>query len=246
MLHKTQGIVLRTIKYGDTSLVCHVFTELFGLQTYLVKGVRSSKKGGNKANILHPASVLDMVVYHQPQKNFQLIKEYQQAATDCSYHEDVVRNCIALFAMEVLSQFITGQDVQPDLFYFTTDFLQHLDTLPLKDINNLPLFFLIQVGKMSGYQFSGRYSAETPHLNLSEGRFTDKPALFPPFIEAQEAALISNINQCNSVPDVTGMGNMDGWRRSIMQHFLLFFKLHVPHFKDLRSLPVLITILEES
>ena len=51
MLHQTKGIVLRTIKYGETSIVVNIFTELFGIQSYLVNGVRaSSKKGTGKAN----------------------------------------------------------------------------------------------------------------------------------------------------------------------------------------------------
>jgi DNA repair protein RecO (recombination protein O) len=49
MTHKTKGIVLRNIKYGETSLVVNIFTELFGIQTYLVNGVRSSKKSSAKA-----------------------------------------------------------------------------------------------------------------------------------------------------------------------------------------------------
>ena len=32
MLHKTPGIVLRTVKYGDTSVILSIFTELFGIQ----------------------------------------------------------------------------------------------------------------------------------------------------------------------------------------------------------------------
>ena len=44
MTHKTKGIVLRTVKYGETSLVVIMFTELFGIQTYMVNGVRSAKK----------------------------------------------------------------------------------------------------------------------------------------------------------------------------------------------------------
>ena len=51
-LHKTNGIVLRTVKYGETSLVVTLFTELFGVQSYLVNGVRvSSKKGMGKQRI---------------------------------------------------------------------------------------------------------------------------------------------------------------------------------------------------
>ncbi|MFM2327595.1 MAG: repair protein RecO, partial [Bacteroidota bacterium] len=39
MTHKTKGIVLRSIKYGETSLVVTLFTELFGVQTYMVNAV---------------------------------------------------------------------------------------------------------------------------------------------------------------------------------------------------------------
>ena len=39
-LHKTKGIVLRTVKYGETSIIVTIFTELFGIQSYLVNGVQ--------------------------------------------------------------------------------------------------------------------------------------------------------------------------------------------------------------
>ena len=52
MTHKTKGIVLRTVKYGETSLVAIILTELFGVQTYMVNGVRTSKKTSAKANLL--------------------------------------------------------------------------------------------------------------------------------------------------------------------------------------------------
>ena len=43
-IHKTRGIVLRSVKYGETSLVVTIFTEIFGLQSYIVNGVRASTK----------------------------------------------------------------------------------------------------------------------------------------------------------------------------------------------------------
>ncbi|HRG80676.1 MAG TPA: recombination protein O N-terminal domain-containing protein, partial [Cyclobacteriaceae bacterium] len=44
MLHKTKGVVFRFTKYGETSIIVNIFTELFGLQSYIVNGVRSSSK----------------------------------------------------------------------------------------------------------------------------------------------------------------------------------------------------------
>jgi len=77
-LHKTKGIVFRTVKYGETSIVVTIFTELFGVQSYLVNGVRtSSRKGSGKANLFQPAAILDLVVYHNELKQLNRIKEFR-------------------------------------------------------------------------------------------------------------------------------------------------------------------------
>ena len=77
-LHKTKGIVLRVVKYGETSLVVTIFTELFGVQSYIVSGVRTStKKGTGKANLFQPTAILDLVVYHNELKHLNRIKEFK-------------------------------------------------------------------------------------------------------------------------------------------------------------------------
>ena len=73
--HKTKGIVLRTVKYGETSVIVAVFTEKFGVQSYLVNGVRiSTKKGSGKANLFQPSAILEMVVYHNELKQLQRLR----------------------------------------------------------------------------------------------------------------------------------------------------------------------------
>ena len=79
-LHKTKGIVLRSVKYGETSLVVTLLTELFGVQSYIVNGVRvSTKKGTGKAVLFQPAAMLDLVVYHNELKHLNRIKEFKWA-----------------------------------------------------------------------------------------------------------------------------------------------------------------------
>ncbi len=68
MIYQTKGIVLRAIKYGETSVVVNIFTELFGIQSYLVNGIRISGKTSSKANLFQPTSILDMEVYHNELK----------------------------------------------------------------------------------------------------------------------------------------------------------------------------------
>src|SRR3569832_2393554 len=102
MIHKTKGIVLRTVKYGETSLVVTVFTELFGLQSYLVKGVKTpAKKGTAKANLFQPAAILDLVAYHNEFKNLQRLKEFRWALLYQHILSDVRKNAVALFFIEL-------------------------------------------------------------------------------------------------------------------------------------------------
>ncbi|HEY0679960.1 MAG TPA: recombination protein O N-terminal domain-containing protein [Chitinophagaceae bacterium] len=79
-LHKTKGIVLRTVKYGETSLVVTIYTEAFGTQSYLVNGIRKeSRKGGGRANMFQPASILNLVIYHNELKQLNRIREFSWA-----------------------------------------------------------------------------------------------------------------------------------------------------------------------
>src|SRR6187399_868893 len=104
-LHKTKGIVLRAVKYGETSLIVTMFTELFGLQSYLVNGVRtSSKKGSGKANLFQPTAILDLVVYHNELKHLNRIKEFKWAVLYSRVLSDVTRNAVALFFVELLTK----------------------------------------------------------------------------------------------------------------------------------------------
>src|SRR6059058_6013874 len=103
MTHKTKGIVLRTLKYGDTSVITTVYTELFGLQSYIVKGVRqSTKKSSAKAIYFQPAAMLEMVVYHNELKNLNFIKEYEWGYLYQQVLFDVVKNTVAMYIIELL------------------------------------------------------------------------------------------------------------------------------------------------
>ena len=72
MYHQTKGIVISNTKYAETSIVCKVYTENFGLQTYIINGVRK-KKG--KSIYYQPLSLLDLTVYHKEKSTLQRVKE---------------------------------------------------------------------------------------------------------------------------------------------------------------------------
>src|SRR5947209_3240487 len=166
MIHKTKGIVLRTVKYGETSLVVTMFTELLGLQSYIVNGVRTmSKKGVTKAVFFQSAAILDMVAYSNEFKNLQRLKEYKWGYLYKHLFSDVKKNAVAQFMIELLIKSLKQPEGNPELFYFVEDALQHLDEATEKVTANFPIFFAVHLAVFFGFRISDEYSEANPYLD---------------------------------------------------------------------------------
>ena len=127
-LHKARGIVLRTVKYGETSLIVTIFTDLFGIQSYLINGVRAStKKGSGKANLFQPAAILDLIVYYNEFKNLQRIKEFRWGHLYQNILSDIKKNAVSLFMVELLTKCLKQPETNEDLFHFVEDSFLQLD-----------------------------------------------------------------------------------------------------------------------
>jgi len=74
MLYKTKGIVINFIKYKESSIIVHILTNKFGMQSYIVNGVRSFK-GTQKIALYQPLTILDLVVYKNEKRDLQRISE---------------------------------------------------------------------------------------------------------------------------------------------------------------------------
>src|ERR1700730_410284 len=116
MLHDSKGIVLRTVKYGETSVIVLIFTEKFGIQSYLVNGVRTtSKKGSGKANLFQPAAILELVAYYSELKQLQRLREFKWGQLYQHIFSDVRKNSVALFMVELLTKCLKQPEANADL-----------------------------------------------------------------------------------------------------------------------------------
>lgn len=242
MLQKTSGIVLRSIKYGDTSLIVTIFTEVFGVQAYIVQGVRSSS-ARNKAAYFQPSMVLDLVVYAQPGKSMQHIREYQALHIYKSVTESIVKNTIALFCTEVMLRILPESAPMQELFAAARSFFIELDEMPEQSCANAPLYFLSACSSLLGYALKGGFTAETPYLDIVEGGYSSHPPALPPFTGQDDAQalgmlLISeNLHGSATVPMSADM------RLRLTDWYVAFMQRHAEHMGNVRSLPVLRSVL---
>lgn len=244
MLNKTQGIVLRSVKYGETSLITTIFTAEYGVQAYLARGVRSSAKSRQgRAGLLQPASLLDLVVYHKPQSKLQTLKEFHPAHIYQQLHEDIIRNSIALFSVELLLRLLPEHAPMPDLFRDAYSYFYALDTIPAASVANFPVFFTIQVSRALGYEIGGGYSDATPHANLHDGRFTTHAPAISPYLSDEETRALDKLLQITDPAQLQRIEMNAAMRYHLLDWYLEYLHRHTQHLGTIRSLSVLRTIL---
>ena len=240
MIHKTKGIVLRSVKYGETSLVVTIFTELFGLQSYMVNGVRTSvKKGTPKALLFQPAAILELVAYRNELKNLQRLKEFKWAYLYQNVLSGVRKNAVALFMIELLTKCLKQPEANAELFYFVEDALHHLDEANDAVTANFPLFFALHLAVFFGLRIADEYSENIHYIDLEEGRFVEAQPNHSHYLQDREAAAVSHILKIMQPQDLQEVALNQEIRRRITHALEEYYSLHIPDFGTMRTLPVL-------
>jgi DNA repair protein RecO (recombination protein O) len=243
MLQKTNGIVLRSVKYGDSSIVATIFTSLSGTQIYMVQGVRSAKASQNRAGFFQPGVLLELVVYQQPNKNLQRIREFQAAYIYSGIHENVVKNAIVLFSVELLLRLLPEHAPLPLLFDFASEYFISLDKMHPDSVANFPLFFIIQCSRSLGYDLKGNYNTLTPYLNLPEGGFTELPPFAGPLVNDEDARILSQLLTVEDHEKLKNVPMNSDMRLRLLDWYVSFLQRHTQHMGSIRSLAVLRAIL---
>jgi len=236
MIFKTRGIVLHHIKYSETSVIATIFTEEFGRQSFMIKGVRS-KKSKIKANILQPLYLLDMEIYYKQNRELHSVKEIQNAFIFRTIPYDLRKSSIAIFIAEVLYKTIREQEANKDLFLFLFHTIQVLD---VKDegVKNFHIYFLIQLTKYLGFFPGNKYSEENCFFDLKNGSFVQIKPMHTHYMHPELSQLLSQMIPFseNQNENVSMSYNQ---RMEILEKILEYYYLHNDGVSNIKSLSIL-------
>jgi DNA repair protein RecO (recombination protein O) len=247
MTNKTKGIVLRTIKYGETSLIVTVFTELFGVQTYMVNGIRTAKKSGAKAAMYQPAALLEMEVYNNELKSMHRIKECNWSVLYKNILSDVIKNSIALYMVELLYKTLKQPEQNADLFYFCEDVFLELDSSTDIIAANFPLYFTLHLAGFFGFKLNSPVLTEDEQqgifIDLIEGEFTDQQPQHPNFISGDNAVITAELLKIMQPSELDQVKLNHTKRRELLLKYQDYYALHIADFGQMKTLLVLHEVL---
>ena len=148
MLFTTEGIVLHFIKYKETSIITKIYTSEFGLKSYIVNGIRTSKN--NKIAFFQPLTLLNLVVYNRPSLTLNRISEVRCSEPFLDLNKDPFKIMVSFFLAEIINKTVKEEMVNEELFRFIKNTLKTLDEMKEKT-SNFPVIFLIKLSSFLGF-----------------------------------------------------------------------------------------------
>jgi DNA repair protein RecO (recombination protein O) len=236
MIRKTRGIVLHTTRYGESSLVIHCYTEQSGRQSYMMKGVRGSRKQ-NRANLFQPLFILEFEVYHKENREIQLVKEVYRSIPLNSIPYDITKSTQAIFMAEVLYRVVRESEPDPMLSHYLINSVKYLDALE-KPSPDFHIVFLFQLTRYLGFYPQNNHNERNRYFDLGSGYFIPGPADRDLMLDEGTSRLWSHYIQCD-FQTVNSAGFNSIQRKVILNDLVRYFRLHVEGMGEIRSLEVL-------
>lgn len=234
MLLKTEAIVLHSIKYGEGRAIVDMFTRQQGRLSFMVTLPRS-ERSKLKKQYLQPLTLLSLECDVRPQRQLQTLREASLLTPLPSLASDVKKLTISLFTSEFLYHALKGEQQNVALFDYISGSIAWLDGAS-DGYANFHLVFLMRTARFLG--FYPNLDDDGEYFDMRSANFCTMPPPHHDVLQPQEASHIRLLMRMD-YPTMHLFRLSRAERSRILEILLLYYRLHLPAFPELRSLSVL-------
>ena len=149
MNYKSKAITLTYSKQGERSIICKIFTEQQGLQTFIIKGVRSSKSK-KKLALFQALQLVKINAIYAEKRGLQYLSEISVNEPTAIEKVNMHKNFIAVFIAEITAKVLQENEKNIALFTFIWNTKKKL-YLTDNVSDNFVLLFMFQLFKYLGF-----------------------------------------------------------------------------------------------
>ena len=236
MLATTEGIVLHYIKYGESSVIATIYTREFGRQSFIINAARS-KKSKNKASMLQPLFLVDLVTYQKQTREIQRIKEIKSSQTYQNIPFEITKSTQAIFLAEMLYKTINEEESNPEMFEFIQNALLYFDLME-KGTANFHLWFLLRLTEYLGFLPDTSKVGFEGWFDLQKGAVVPFEPSHPLFINKEATSRFIELStlKINELSEFKITRNI---RDVLLFQLVEYYQLHFNNLGEIKSLKVL-------
>jgi DNA repair protein RecO (recombination protein O) len=232
---KTKAIVISNVKFGEADLIVKCFTLEKGLVSFMLKGIRKSKKGRMRVSLFQQLTLLEIEATYKENKNLQYLKEVKVDHPLQTLHTDIFKSTIVMFLAEVLKSSIQEEEKNESLFKFLKESLIYLDQVD--SIKNFHLHFIVKLTTFLGFS-PDQSSTDFPYFDMLNGVFQLKEYNTYSFNNIN-SVLLKELIKLENYNGAENIKLNQERRKSFLDFMMLYYELQLQGFKKPKSLEVL-------
>lgn len=245
----TQAIVLRTLKFRDSSTIVKFYTQERGVLSGIVKGNR--KSNGKTGNPLEPTSLVSVVVYEKSGREIQTVSQCERIRSFRSLYTSLEGMMVGMAMVEMVEIVAHGQERNDAMFNLLLSSLESLDEMEIHRVNELYRFELRLAALLGfGMTFASCRECQRP-VNGSAAQFhVARGGIICPDCRGNEGNVIrlsaSALDALTRLADrVFPNMKLDAKTRGEIENLVsVFFRFHVAGYRNLKSVKVFSTMME--
>ncbi len=151
MIARTEAVVLKSMKYRETSKIVTLYTLAFGKVSVIAKGARDlrSKFGAS----LEPMTHITAVFYRKPHRDLHLLSHSDIIEQFRRIHSEYDRMTAGYAVVDLLQAVMHGEEEHPGIFNLVTSALRAIET-GTKNIPNVFYWYELQLAGLLGFAMS--------------------------------------------------------------------------------------------
>lgn len=148
MIVSTDAIILRSMKYGETSKIVTVYSRKYGKMKVIAKGARGAKTKFGAS--LEPMTHSSIVVYRKEHRDLHLLSKSEIAEPLLQLSADGNRLAVGLAIVELVNMVMHDEEENPPMFLLLLESLQALN-LSSRNTENVFFAFELRMLELFGY-----------------------------------------------------------------------------------------------
>ncbi|GJQ21490.1 MAG: DNA repair protein RecO [Bacteroidia bacterium] len=149
MIVRTDAVVLKSMRFRDTSKIVTFYTRRFGKVAAVAKGARETKSKFGAA--LEPMTEVHLVLYKKAQRDLQLVSQCDIVKPFKNIHAGMERMQTALSVLELLHQLTHDEEENPAVYALLTETLEAIDQAD-RNFQNYLYAFELRFSALFGFR----------------------------------------------------------------------------------------------
>lgn len=236
MIEKTRAIVLHSMKYGESQLIVDFLTESYGRLSFLVR-LPKSPNGKIKRQYFQPFMQLNIEFDYRVSQNLQRLKNIEVCCPYVSIPFSPEKITLSLFLAEFLLFATRYEQKNMALFEFVSKSLVWLDEAQ-SGFANFHLLFLVRLTLFLGMEPNLNDYDKTCYFDLQDGCFVHAVPCHSHYLSLEDSQHLYQIFRLGyQTMHLYTMSRQE--RNHCIEVIIDYYRLHIPNFPELKSLPIL-------